>query len=171
MSLLALESYFWIMPANSVVLLTRKHICLYGLNYRSAHTLSIHCVCMTDQFLNKFGLAPHLIHIIFVQAIGQQTQQESIKKQISMQNISMTYLHDIFIDLLGVPVDQVDLFGVTVPQDFLLVGVVLVRHTGGPRPKTGWIRRIILEEALKEGAEVNQPKESCESGSAVPSSS
>lgn len=45
---------------------------------------------------------------------------------------SCTNLHHVLIDLLGVPVDQIDLFGVAVLHNLLLIGVVLVlvRHGG-----------------------------------------
>lgn len=47
-----------------------------------------------------------------------------------MFHLCGTNLHHILVDLLGVSVDQIDLLGVAVLLDFLLVGVVLVlvRH-------------------------------------------
>lgn len=74
-----------------------------------------------------------------------------------LSNQKHTYLHNVFIDLLWVPVDQVNLLGVTIPQDFLLVGVILVRHIGGLWPKTGQSRIYVLQKCSK-GRRVKQTK-------------
>ena len=52
-------------------------------------------------------------------------------------SVSTAYLHDIFIDLLGVPVDQVYLLGVALVHVLLLVDVVLVRHGVAVSPEQG----------------------------------
>lgn len=47
------------------------------------------------------------------------------------------YLDHVFVDLLGVPVDQVNLLGVAVFVVLLFADVVLVRHGGATSPEQG----------------------------------
>lgn len=53
-----------------------------------------------------------------------------MKPLFVMFSLCWTNLHHILVDLLGVSVNQIDLLGVAVLLDFLLIGVVLVliRH-------------------------------------------
>lgn len=70
-------------------------------------------------------------------SIPKSPHQNAPSKKGGVSETS-TYLHDIFIDLLGVPVDQVDFFGVSVLKDLLLVGVILICHGWSLGPCVGW---------------------------------
>lgn len=79
---------------------------------------------------------PHSIHTVGAIRLGY--------------HILKIHLHNIFIDLLRVPVDQINLLGVTIFQDFLLIGAILVRHIGGLWPKTGQSGIDVMQKCPKE---------------------